>query len=459
MRRIRAERRERMVTIALLLTGDLQEAQMAQTYLRENYREAEYERIFVYCGEDAAAVELLDEDPSAVLFDGRGAGIAASCNAALQYARGEEILFSAASYVLMPAALRAMQREAAGRDGVSLVVPMLQSPVGVDETQKLSAAQDAPYQDAQGLRHFSEEISLRRGASFLSIALDFCFLAERQALLELGGFSEEFHTTPFLAIDLCLRFWQADRPCLAAHGAFAHRNALDIPFDLLDEEAFVRKYGLHYPYSFMPRTDLLAHMDLQKPALSMLEVGCACGATLLAVRNANPEARIYGIEFDEKAAAVARHFAAVEALDVETLDKPEWCGMFDWILLGDVVEHLREPWQAMKNLAALLKPGGRVLVSVPNVMHFSVFRMMLDGHWTYEDAGILDRTHLRFFTRAELLLLLQEAGLEAEEVFPSKMPESDADLAFIARLAALLPPDVGEEELHAFQWKVAARKR
>ena len=74
-------------------------------------------------------------------------------------------------------------------------------------------------------------------------------------------------------------------------------------------------------------------------------------------------------------------------------------------------------------------------------------------------AGILDRTHLRFFTRAELLLLLQEAGLEAEEVFPSKMPESDADLAFIAQLAALLPPDVGEEELHAFQWKVAARKR
>ena len=55
-----------MVTIALLLTGDLQEAQMAQAYLRENYREAEYERIFVYCGEDAAAVELLDEDPSAV---------------------------------------------------------------------------------------------------------------------------------------------------------------------------------------------------------------------------------------------------------------------------------------------------------------------------------------------------------------------------------------------------------
>ncbi len=115
--------------------------------------------------------------------------------------------------------------------------------------------------------------------------------------------------------------------------------------------------------------------------------------------------------------------------------------------------------ERMVTIALLLKPGGRVLVSVPNVMHFSVFRMMLDGHWTYEDAGILDRTHLRFFTRAELLLLLQEAGLEAEEVFPSKMPESDADLAFIAQLAALLPPDVGEEELHAFQWKVAARKR
>ena len=200
-------------------------------------------------------------------------------------------------------------------------------------------------------------------------------------------------------------------------------------------------------------------MDLQKDGLNVLEVGCACGATLLAIRNANPKAEVYGIEFDKKAAEMARHFAVVEALNVEKLDRPAWHEKFDYIILGDVIEHLREPWQTMKNLAAVLKPGGCVIISVPNVMHFSVFRMMLKGRWQYEEAGILDRTHLRFFTRTEVVALLQEAGLEPQEVFDSKITESEQDQDFIAQLATLLPPDVDAKELHAFQWKVVAKKR
>ena len=447
-----------MLTIVMLLTGDVQEARMVRAYLQENYPGEEYERILVYCGEDAEVVTFLDQDPSAVLFDGRGAGIAASCNAALQYASGREILFSAAPYVLVPAAIRSMKRAADGSGGVSLVVPMLQDPVGVDEVQRLPVDLEASYWDADGLRRFTKRLSANQDTFFVSAALDFCFMAQRQALLDIGGFSEEFHTTPFLMLDLCLRFWQMGRPRVAARGAFAHRNEMALSYNEQDEAAFIRRYGLKYPYSFLPRTDLLEMVDLQKPSLAVLEVGCACGATLLAIRNKNPEARLYGIEFNEKAAAFARHFAVVEALDVETLDRPAWHEKFDYIILGDVIEHLREPQRAMKNLALLLKPGGCVLVSTPNVMHFSVFRMMLAGRWKYEEAGILDRTHLRFFTRTELLALLEAAGLEPQEVFESR-EETEHDQAFIAQLAALLAPGVDPEELHAYQWKVVAKKR
>ncbi|UZD42269.1 methyltransferase domain-containing protein [Selenomonas sputigena] len=447
-----------MLTIVLLLTGDVQEARMMQAYLQENYPGEEYERILVYCGEDAEALAFLDQEVSAVLFDGRGAGIAASCNAALHHANGQEILFSAACYILVPSALLAMQRAAGGSDGASLVVPMMKDALGVDEVQRLPADPGASYWDADGLHRFAERLSANRDTFFVSAVLDFCFLAQRQALLDIGGFSEEFHTTPFLMLDLCLRFWQMGRPRIAACGAFAHRNEMAFPYSEQDEATFIRKYGLKYPYSFLPRTDLLEMVDLQKPSLAVLEVGCACGATLLAIRNKNPEARLYGIEFNAQAAALASHFAVVESLDVETLDRPAWHEKFDYIILGDVIEHLREPQRAMKNLALLLKPGGCVLVSTPNVMHFSVFRMMLAGRWKYEEAGILDRTHLRFFTRTELLALLREAGLEPQVVFESR-EETEHDQAFIAQLAALMPPGVDAQELHAFQWKVVAQKR
>ena len=447
-----------MLTIVMLLTGDVQEARMVRAYLQENYPGEEYERILVYCGENAEAVTFLDQDPSAVLFDGRGAGIAASCNAALRHASGREILFSAAPYVLVPAALRSMKRAADGSGGVSLVVPMLQDPVGVDKAQELFKDERLPYRDAEGMGLFAEELSANLDVSFVSAVLKFCFLVQRQVLLDMGGFSEEFHTTPFLMLDICLRFWQADRPCIVACGAFAHENPFELFYDAQDDARFTQKYGLSYPYSFIPRTELLEHMDLQKNGLNVLEVGCACGATLLAIRNVNPKAEVYGIEFDKKAAEMARHFSVVEALDVETLDRPEWHEKFDYIILGDVIEHLREPQRAMKNLALLLKPGGCVLVSTPNVMHFSVFRMMLAGRWKYEEAGILDRTHLRFFTRADLLALLEAAGLEPQVVFESR-EETEHDQAFIAQLAALLAPGVDPEELHAFQWKVVAKKR
>ena len=452
-------RREYMLTIVLLLTGDMQEARMAQAYLHENYMGDEYERLLLYCGRDEEALALLDEDPTTVLFDGREAGIAAACNAALQHARGERILFSSASYVLMPSALHAMQRTLDEADGTSLVLPMLQAVLGMDTTQTLQDMPHEPYQDAAGLRRFSDSVSLRQGTLKVPYSLDFCFLTQRRALLEIGGFDEDFRAAPFLMMNVCLRFWHANWPCIAACGAFAHRNEGAPPYEEQDEEALSRKHGMNYPYSFVPRMDILQLLDLQKPSLTVLEVGCACGATLLAVRNANPEARLYGIELNEKAAAVARHFAVVEALDVETLDQPAWHGMFDYIILGDVIEHLREPWQAMKNLAELLKPDGQLVVSFPNVTHFSVFHMMLTGRWQYKDAGLLDRTHLRFFTRTEMAKLLRDAGLEPRYVRRIQIDETPQDEAFIEKLTALLPPEADADELHAYQWIIIAEKR
>lgn len=450
---------EYMLTVLLLLTGDLQEARMMQAYLHENYPQGDCEKIFMYCGKDPAVLAFLEGEGGGTLFDGRNAGIAASCNAALRHARGEDVLFLTAPYFLMPPAIRAMQRAAAAFDGAALIFPMLRESVGVGKEQELPAEPCADYQDAAGLCRFAESLSAEQRTSFVFASLDFCFFAKRQVLLEQGCFSEEFQSIPFLMLDLCLRFWKEGRFCVAAHGAFAHRNGITAAYGMRDTELFFRKYGVRYPYSFIPRMDLLQMMDVQKPELSVLEVGCACGATLLAVRNRNPNAELCGIEFDEQAAAFARRFAVVEALDVETLHKPLWHEKFDCIILGDVIEHLRDPWRAMKNLAALLKPNGHVVVSIPNVMHVSVFRMMFAGRWTYEEEGILDRTHLRFFTLAESLALLRGVGLEPQQIARADLFDGERDQALLERLTDFLMPDVDPVELRTYQWLISAQKQ
>lgn len=144
----------------------------------------------------------------------------------------------------------------------------------------------------------------------------------------------------------------------------------------------------------------------------VLEVGCGEGATLAWLKQQNRAQQVVGVEYSEAAAAVARqHLDQVWQGDVEKLPL-ETLGQFDVVLCLDVLEHLVDPWQTLQRLRGLLRPGGCIIVSVPNVQHYSVvLPLLLHGRWPYQAAGILDRTHLRFFTRSSAEQLLQSAGL------------------------------------------------
>lgn len=133
---------------------------------------------------------------------------------------------------------------------------------------------------------------------------------------------------------------------------------------------------------------------------------------------------LFGIEKDpiqaQQAAAFYRELAVA---DVETF--PDLAGApFDVILCGDVLEHLREPLEVLKHLVSFLRPGGRLLVTVPNVAFIACRLELLCGVFRYRDRGIMDRTHLRFFTKASLLQLLRQAGLAVDSVkgLPPPLP-------------------------------------
>ena len=93
---------------------------------------------------------------------------------------------------------------------------------------------------------------------------------------------------------------------------------------------------------------------------------------------------------------------------------------FDYILCGDVLEHLRDPWAQLNKLVKLLKPGGgKVIVSLPNIRCYSVtMPLIFKDEWTYTSAGILDSTHLRFFTKTTAVEMLKKSGLNEIKVKP-----------------------------------------
>jgi SAM-dependent methyltransferase len=153
---------------------------------------------------------------------------------------------------------------------------------------------------------------------------------------------------------------------------------------------------------------------LPQTARRVLDVGCGEGATLGWLRRRWPSAILAGVDRDEGCVSRLAQVADLALQhDLET-PLPE-LEPFDLILALDVLEHLREPAIVLGRLTGLLAPGGRIIVSLPNVAHHSVIRGLLRRRFDYADAGILDRTHLRFFTERSALALMRDAGLSVEQ--------------------------------------------
>jgi 2-polyprenyl-3-methyl-5-hydroxy-6-metoxy-1,4-benzoquinol methylase len=155
-------------------------------------------------------------------------------------------------------------------------------------------------------------------------------------------------------------------------------------------------------------------IDLVGEGQRVLDIGCSTGyvGEALVARGCTVD----GVELDPEAAELARKrgLRTVTVLDVDREDLAAALEgqQYDRIILSEILEHLLRPAEVLAAAVTLLAPGGQVVVSVPNVTHGSLRLALLQGRWDYRDTGLLDRTHLRFFTEESILELVARAGLQ-----------------------------------------------
>ena len=211
--------------------------------------------------------------------------------------------------------------------------------------------------------------------------------------------------------------------------------------------------------------ELNAHTQgilLTPPGSDVLDVGTADGHPVVEGLKARG-CRVWGIEIDEQAAADAAPMCESMVVgNVESLDLASTFGdkRFDVVLCLDVLEHLVEPLDTLNRLKELLTPTGIVVASIPNVTHAAVRLQLLDGSFTYTDTGLLDRTHVRFFDRAEVDKLFADAGLTVTERLEVRREphETEIPLDLAAVPQETLDAIKADPDARIFQWIVVARR-
>ncbi len=365
-----------------------------------------------------------------------------------------DLLIMDAHYLLTPHALSRMQALLYQEDTIGAVG-------GVSNSFSVFPKRSEPKDYKAAICWADEENAPAQGKWVLGLHSDVVLL-KASAIAQLGKydcFDEQLESQEYVMKDLGLRMVLNDwkqQICLGAlfwdlRGEGPHHSE-----NKGEEAVLERKWGMHY---FNTRyngnlVDMIT--EDRERSFSVLEIGCDCGANLLEILDRYHHVAVYGVELNEKAAMVASHVAHVQVKNIEEQKLDFAPRMFDYIIFGDVLEHLHDPLRTIQYCRGFLKEEGRIVASIPNLMNISVTEELLRGNFTYTETGLLDKTHIHLFTFNEIIRMFHAGGYEIEDIKSIIYPISAEQEALADRLLEL-QSGASRHMYETFQYLVCAR--
>lgn len=455
---------DRTITSIVILTyNNLEYTKLCIDSIRQYTHFGTYEIIVVDNNSSDGTIEWLENQNNIkVIFNNQNLGFPKGCNQGIEVAIGDYVLLLNNDTVVTPNWLENLKVALNSNENVGAVGAITNScsnnqVVYVDYKNTNEMIEFATKNNVSDSSKWEERLRL----------VGFCMLIKNTVIDKIGLLDEIFTPGNFEDDDYSYRIREAGyklilcKDCFIHHFGSASFGKDNEGYNSLlntNRHKFKDKWGFDPVYSSFVRYEIINLIDEPEDKnLKVLEIGCACGATLMEIKNRYENAKIYGIELNENAANIAKLVADVKAENIENeyLNYDE--KYFDYIIFADVLEHLYDPWTVLKNMKRYLSTNGKILASIPNVMHYTVVRNLLNGNWTYEDAGILDETHVRFFTLNEVNKMFIKTGYKVEGISATTLQSSEQDLKFIDELA-ILSNETVKNQFNAYQYIIKAGK-
>ncbi|GFH90223.1 ubiquinone biosynthesis O-methyltransferase [Lachnospiraceae bacterium] len=365
-----------------------------------------------------------------------------SCGKALNLVRKEleidtDLLVIECRYMITPQYLSRMREMLYSEENVGAVAGI------VCNTPQFNPNRPVCIQNYEEAIRISDKEERAKGKYALMVRDDCAVLWKKEVLKEIGDFEETVNSVDTMICDYCIRTILTKQKIMICLNAFLWQMNVRGPMGMADLgnkggwNALEKKWGMHY-FNDIYNPQLIEMIERgTKDVFSVLEIGCDCGATLLEVKNRFPNVQVYGCDINVAAIAIASQVADAVVNNIEERNLPFPKGNFDYIIFGDVLEHLHNPMETLVYCKGFLKAGGAIIASIPNLMHISVIEKLLQGDFTYAETGLLDKTHIHMFTFNEIVRMFDCVGLQISRLATSLTAISDRQRALIDNLLVL----------------------
>lgn len=450
-----------MLTSIIILTfNKLEYTQACIESIRRYTREGTYQLIVVdNMSTDGTREWLTEQTDILSVFNDINVGFPKGCNQGMELATGDSVLLLNNDVLVTEKWLPLMNDCLYSSEDVGAVGPVTNSAYGDQEIEAFYSTQEEMWAFANKYNLESPPDWERR----LKL-IGFCMLIKREVIEKIGLLDEMFTPGMCEDSDYSFRIVKAGYKLILCRNIFIHHFGAtsfgEIPEQrqrLWSENRakFEEKWGFHTALHTQPREDLveLISRDMRSSQFNVLDIGCACGATLLKVKYSFPEAQLFGVEKNLAAGAIAGCVGNITFGDAEEISYPS--NFFDYIILGDVLQQCRDPWSLVNKLKYSLKPNGLILASIPNGSHYSVIYSLVSGSSLRAASNVVERDALHLFVLSDIAGLFQQASLKIQAMKQINSVLSNSERGFCESLVALMGLD-SQDHLMAIKYLIEA---
>ncbi|QJD83453.1 methyltransferase domain-containing protein [Cohnella herbarum] len=399
-------------SIILVVHNQLAMTKRCVLSIRKYTDPGSYEIIVVDNASTDGTVGWLRAQPDIRLLEqAKNVGFPAGCNIGAAASAGDRILLLNNDTVVTPRWLSQMELAIGSDDRVGAVGPLTNF-AGYGQTVETS------YHSMDEMQRFAEIYNVsspNRWEEKMKL-IGFCLLVKREAWMKVGPLDEAFGIGNYEDDDWCVRARLSGYKLLLCRDTFIHHEGHASFKSVKDTfkkamihngTLFMNKWGFHPHIAVNIRSDLLQPLQSVKPGMSVLEIGCGCGATLLELRNRYKDIRLFGYESEQAAARIASFVTERTWSQEEDIQIPVGSKGFDAIILNDILS-LPVPLDMLRKIYRWLRPGGIVVTSVPNRMYVEYVKAYL------KPANPVP--HEAFLSKEETIDRFRNAGFEEVEM-------------------------------------------